>query len=522
MSSSGLNRRLGPMDAFFFYLEREEEPMSVGCLALFEGKIPFKRFVSSIESRLHLIPRYRQKVVPAPLNIGLPTWEFDPDFDIRNHIHLLKADPPGDEDALRRMGERLFQGTLDRNKPLWDIYVIHGMKNNRTGMLVRVHHCMIDGIAGVGLMLVIFDAWPNAEKIKKQPYEPEPIPTASQLLYDALWDNVIDGLDHWAKFQKGIAEYCRGQEPGGALAFFKEFAVTMRDFLAPAKRMPFNKPFSGQRRLACTSFSFAEARAIRATCGGTLNDVALTVLSGAVQRYMELHGESLRRRFLRVLVPVNIRQEDERGAMGNRISFLPVEVPIDVKDPVERLRLIHETTQHLKKSKVSEAIGLMFNALQGLPAPLQALALTSVARPNVQSALGMIWQVPPMHLICTNVPGPQIPLYCVGHRLISYYPLLPIALEMGISCGITSYDQRLYVSLIADANAAPDVDKLMEFMKESFLELRVAAEVKERHVVELAHAIHPEPEPEGKGNGAAKKRTPRQKTESLPAAANPN
>jgi diacylglycerol O-acyltransferase len=517
MTTPSLKRRLSPMDAFFLYLEREEEPMSVGCVAQFEGKVPFKRFKSHIESRLHLIPRYLQRVIPTPLNIGMPTWEFDPDFDIDNHILCVKCEAPGDDDALRRTCEKLFRGMLDREKPLWEIYVIEGMKGNRTGMLTKIHHCMVDGIAGVALMHIIFDAWPKPQPVKKQKYEPAALPSQGQLLYDALWDSAIDSLDHWSRFQKGLADYARGFTSSQTLDAVKEFAAAMRDFLSPSKRMPFNKPFSGERKFAFADFSFAEARAIRAACGGTLNDVALTVLSGACQRYALMHGENLRKRYLRVLVPVNVRTEDERGAMGNRISFLPLEIPLEVKDHIERLRIINETTQELKQSRVSEAVGLMFNALQGMPAPLQALSLGSVARPTVQQALGLVWQVPPMHLICTNVPGPQIPLYCVGKRLLNYHGLLPIALEMGVSCGITSYDQRLFISFIADGNAAPDVDKLMDFMRECFIELRAAAEVKERHVVELAHAIRAQ-EAEfahrnGNGNGSLKRRVRRPKAQ---------
>jgi len=495
---------MSPMDAFFLFMEREEEPMSVGCVAQFEGKIPFKKFVSHIESRLHLIPRYRQRVVPAPFNIGMPTWEFDPDFDIHNHIHQVTLDEPGDDRALRELAGELFRGMLDRSKPLWEIHVIEGLTGNRTGMFVRVHHCMVDGISGISLMYVLFDAWPKSEKIKKEKYDPPAIPNQAQLLYDALWDNATDSLEHWSRFQKSLGEYAKGLDSSQTISAIKDFGATMRDFLSPAKRMPFNRKFSGERKLAFADFSFAEARAIRATCGGTLNDVALTILSGACQRYLVLHGESLRKRYLRVLVPVNIRTEDERGALGNRISFLPLEVPLEVKDPLERLRIINENTQELKKSRVSEAVSLMFNALQGAPAPLQALALGGVATQSIQQALGLVWQVPPMHLICTNVPGPQIPLYCVGKRLINYYPLLPIALEMGISCGITSYDQRLFVSFIADGNAAPDVETLMEYMRESFVELRAAAFVKERHVVELAHAIRAEEEKDLAENGKAK------------------
>lgn len=465
--------------------------MNVGCVDIFEGKISYTKFVRNIESRLHLIPRYRQVVTPAPFNVGLPTWEFDPNFNIRNHIKRVKIDSPGSEEQFYDIAGQLFSGPLDRSKPLWEIHLVEGLAQKRTGMLAKVHHCMIDGIAGVGLMHAVFDAWPNPEKTRKQPYRPDPIPSPTQLLYDALWDGLSETLEHWSKFQKNLAEYGDGKDIKEVLTDVKEFGLTMKDFLSPIKRFPFNKPFSGKRTIIGRSFSFAEARDIRTACGGTVNDVALTVVSGAIQRYLEMHGESLRKQTVRILVPVNIRQEDERGEMGNRISFLPVDIPLDILDPVERLRIIAETTQHLKETKVIEAISLMFNVLQGAPTLLQSIALSNAASSSGQFLLGLLAQVPPSHLICTNVPGPQIPLYTVGHQLLTHYVLLPVALEMGISCGVTSYDQRLYISIIGDAQAAPDSDKIVDFLADSFHELRVAAEVKERLYVEIPRAFRP-------------------------------
>ncbi len=485
MAQADLIRRLSPMDAFFLFIEREEQPMNVACVAAFEGHIPFRRFVSHIESRLHLIPRYRQRVIPSPLNAGLPTWEFDPEFDIKNHIFPVKLKRPGSDEQFRRLVDTLFEGTLDRDKPLWEIHLVHGLNGKRTGMFAKVHHCMVDGIAGVELLTIIFDAWPNTKPVRKKPYRPRPIPSPSSLLHDALWDSAIDSLEHWSKFQHGLAEYMRGQEPAGAMSSLAEFALTMKDFLTPNRRLPFNKPFSGKRKTAYGTFSFTEARAIRAACGGTVNDVMLAILTGAVRRYLIKHDESLRKRYLRVLVPVNLRREKDRGTLGNRISFLPVEVPLDIQDPVERLRQVRLTTQHLKENRVIEAVSLMFDVLQGTPALVQSLSLSGAASRAGQSLLGLLWQVPPMHLICTNVPGPQIPLYGLGHKLEYYYALLPVALEMGISCGISSYDQRLYVSMIADQQAAPDGDELMDAFVESFRELREAAAVKERHFLEI-------------------------------------
>ncbi len=476
MSQPHLRRRLTPMDAFFLYIEREEQPMSVGCVATFEGAIPFRAFVRHIESRLHRIPRYRQRVVPCPLNVGLPTWEADPDFDIRNHIFCVKLDAPGTDIQLRKLAEELFEGTLDRDKPLWEIYLVSGLEGGRTGMFTKVHHCMIDGIAGVELLMLILDASPETRRERKRPYRPKPIPSAASRLYDALWDNAADGVEHWTHFQRGLAAYLRGQDRAASCESLGEFLSTIGNLLSPIQRLPFNTPLSGRRRLAYGNVSLSEAQTIHRNQGCTINDVVLTALCGAVRRYLRAHDERMRRT-IRVMVPVNLRRKDERGDFGNRITFLPVEIPLNILDPLERLRRIHRITAQLKAARVPEAIDLMFNFLQGSPPMVQSVSLGTAASRGGQLLLGLASQVPPLHLICTNVPGPQIPLYALGRRLETYHALLPVALEMGVSFGIISYDQRLFVSVIGDGRAISDPALLLDGFMESFVELREAAEI---------------------------------------------
>ncbi len=483
MIDEKLSHRLSPMDAFFLYVETDEMPMHIGAVEIFDGEIDYAQFKETIDARLHQIPRYLQRVVPAPFNLGHPTWEFDPDFNIDNHIFQLDLEAPGSDDDLRSLANKLFEGPLDRDKPLWEAYVINGLSGNRSGLFMRVHHCMVDGIAGVGLMYVILDTLPDPPPSVKKDIERSPLPSANARVFDALWDNAIEGIDTVTQLQKDLVEY-----GGGApdlISSAKEFASVMGNFLKPIKRLPFNQPFSGERRIGWAQFSFAEARAIRSALGGTVNDVALTVLGGAVRRYMQRHGESTRREFLRVLVPVNIRKDQDRGALGNHVAFLPAEVPLDVVDHVERFRQVHETMQILKKERVADAIHLMFSVLQGGSAPLQASVLSAVSKPLAQGLLGKIAKVPPLHLICTNVPGPQIPLYCTGHKMLEHYALIPVAFEMGITCGVTTYDQKMFVTLIADEQAAPDVDALMEYYEECFYELREQAKVRPAEYVAI-------------------------------------
>ncbi len=487
MPYAEMKRRLSPMDASFLYLERDNMPMHVGAVQTFEGRLNTRQFAKMLSEKLPLVPRYLQRVVPAPLNLGHPTWEFDPDFDINNHIFEVKLSKPGSIDQLHRVAERLMEEPLDRKKPLWDLHVVHGLEGNRTGLVSRVHHCMVDGIAGVALMFVLLDTAPDTPKYKGEKLEPPPMPPNMLRAYEALWDSAIDGLEHWTRLINEVQTYGakNGHDKGHMIPALKEWSSTMGGLLSPIKRMPFNQPFSGGRRLAFGEFPFAEARAIRKALGGTFNDVCLTMLAGAMRCYLEDHDFPATREDLRVMMPASLRKEDARGQLGNEISFVPVHVPLDRSDPVERLQAIHQITEVIKHERVADSIGLMFKVLQGTQATFQKAFIDASVSPTGQSVLSALSQVPPLHCICTNIPGPQIPLYTLGHRLLSHHALVPVALEMGITIAITTYDQRMYVTLIADTNCAPDIDKLLAYMREEFEELRHRAEVQEREPVDI-------------------------------------
>ncbi len=222
--------------------------------------------------------------------------------------------------------------------------------------------------------------------------------------------------------------------------------------------------------------------------GGTFNDVVLTAVGGAIRKYLLVKNRDNQKlpRSIRVLVPVNMRQEHERGAMGNRVSFLPVEVPIYIEDPIERLQATHLKTRELKEARVSTAVNLMFEAVQGFPAQMQAAALGVVANPSLQAL--MPTGMPPGNLICTNVPGPNIPLYVLGRRLLATYPKVPVVMEMGLNFAITSYDQKLFVNICADGVVGNDAEKIGEYLDASFEELLAAAEVKQAEYVRIRNS----------------------------------
>jgi len=470
MSQPKLNHRLTSMDASFLYFEKKEAPMHIGSVSVFDGEIPFDRFVAMVNSKMHSLPRYQQVAVPDPFGIGHPTWEFDDDFDINRHIFKLQLDAPGGEAELVNLAGRLFSPMMDRKKPLWDIYLVYGLEGKRTAMIARVHHCMVDGVSGVDLLKIILDISPEIPKIATPPERtPQPPrPDATRRFFDTLLGNMQEGMNRWMEFQTGLLNLSQSFIDDRTRQSMQETSGLIPELALPVSLMPFNKQCSGDRKLVWSTFSFAEARAIRGALGGTVNDVVLTTLSGAVSRYVALHNQKTKGRKLRVMVPVSLRREDQRGALGNLVSMLPVEIPLDLKDPVERFRYVNRKTAAMKSGRVAEGLNL-FSALMGiLPAPVHAFAGALAATP-----------IPAFNMVSTNVPGPQVPLYAMGKRMIAYYPYVPVGYAIGCGCAIMSYDQNLYFGLTSDTQAMPDVERLKEALEQSFIELRAAAGVEE-------------------------------------------
>jgi len=472
MSQPELNRRLSSMDASFLYFEKKETPMHIGSVSLFDGELPFEEFVAMLDAKMHLLPRYQQIVVPDPFNLGHPTWEFDSNFNIRNHIFKLQIDAPGGEKELIDLAGRIFTPMMERHKPLWDIYLVYGLEGRKTAMICRVHHCMVDGMSGVDLLKIVLDFSPTPTPVAPKPAaklrEPQPDPT--RRLFDSILGGMQEGMNRWMEFQNGLLNLTQALTEQASREAMKNISGEIPKIMRPAERLPFNGPLSGEKRMVWNTFNFAEARAIRGALSGTVNDVVLTALSGAVSRYVESHGQSVAGRKIRFMVPVSLRQEDQHGALGNLVSILPVEIPLDLKNPVERFRYVNQKTMAMKGGRVAEGLNL-FSALMGiLPAPMQAL-VGALSTANIP--------VPAMNMISTNVPGPQVPLYAMGHRMIAYYPYVPVGYAVGCGCAIMSYDQHLYFGLTADMKAMPDVERLRDYLYESFYELRTAAGVEE-------------------------------------------
>jgi WS/DGAT/MGAT family acyltransferase len=439
-------------------------------VSIFEGEIPFDKFIENVSSKMHLLPRYQQKVIPDPFNLGHPTWEFDSDFDIEKHVFRIQIDAPGTEKELIELAGRIFSPVMDRNKPLWDIYMVYGLEGKRTAMIARVHHCMVDGVSGVDLLKIVLDISPDTKPAPKPVAAPPrpPRPDATRRFFDSLLGGMQEGMNRWMEFQTGLMNLTQAVTTRQTQEAMPDMSRLIPGLAAPAPLLPFNRACSGERKLVWSTFSFAEARAIRAGLGGTVNDVVLTVLSGAISRYVERHGQQTADRNLRVMVPVSLRREDQRGALGNLVSMLPVEIPLDLADPLVRYKHVMAKTVTMKNARVAESLNL-FSALMGiLPASVQALVGAIANTP-----------FPAFNIVSTNVPGPQVPLYAMGKRMIAYYPYVPVGYAVGCGCAIMSYDQKLYFGLTSDTQAMPDVESLKEFLEQSFVELRKAAGVDE-------------------------------------------
>jgi diacylglycerol O-acyltransferase len=458
--------RLSWGDTVFLHLEREGMPLNVASGSVLEGEIPFEACLQFIESKLPLLPRYLKRVVAPPLNIGLPSWEYDSSFDIRNHVREVTL-KHGTDTELKALAGKLFSKVMDRQHPLWDITFVHGLKGNRTGLILRLHHCLADGIAGVGIMNVLLDASPEAPPLPRRKLRLR-VPPARDPLTSLMGGFVDSYSDFVKRILSALADLLsmaeRVSAKGGSLPT-DELSRLLPEITAFTERLRFNVPYRGPQKFAWAEIPLAEVKAIRHTYGTSVNDVILALVTATVRRYSELHGDRVKGRLLRMMVPVNLRGSESPGELGNRISLVPVTIPLDIRNPERLLAAAHKRTEFLKHAHAAELVSLAGGLIGMFPTALQALAGPVVSQ----------LPVTPFNLVCTNVPGPQYPLYLLGHKMVRWYPYVPVGGEMAVNCAILSYDGTVYFGFSGDVHAAPDLRRLEEFLKLSFAELRAAA-----------------------------------------------
>lgn len=459
-----LTRRMSAEDAAFLYFERPEAALHIGSVAIYEGTVPLDDLHTSMAARMHLIPRYRQRVIIPPLFAGHPTWEDDPEFSLDRHIRVVQVPAPGTEAQVRELACEIFAPMLPRDRPLWDMTLLHGLEGGRTAIVSRVHHCLVDGVSGIELLLAVLDLTANPEPTPPPATPWQPVTPPDPL---AAWADAT--FDQWNRNMRAAADWQSNLlDPRGQMRAMNDFTRSMQTVLPnlrPPTRTPWNKPIGSRRSVAWTHMSFQEVRGIRGSIGGTVNDVMLTVLGGALGRYLRGCGVNTDGMKVRLMIPVNVRNEAEKGALGNRVSMMMPNIPVGIADPVQRLEAVRGEVETLKARHQADAFESLRRMTENAPAVYHALA-------------GM-GGIPPggANLVCTNVPGPMIPLYAVGHRMIAHYPLVPLAGDMGLGVGITSFDKALYMGIMCDPNLLDDIEKVAEYAADEFRMLREAAGV---------------------------------------------
>lgn len=453
-----LNRRMTSLDASFLYLEQPHTLLHIGGIYTFARPLDHERLVQDVRSRLHLIPRYTQRAVMVPLNVGHPTWEPDPEFDIHHHMPRHKLKGAGDDAALAALCAKLFAEPLERSRPLWEMHLVEGYGHG-CAVLAKTHHCMIDGASGVQLINILMDPTPKPAKIEPPPPTGHRAALPNPLLHAlfGLIDTARVQLEITRQAVTSLAHPSRGLRE--ARATLSAIGTVVRTLLASVPPTPFNGPLSIRRTLAWARFSLNEVKAIKNRLGGTVNDVVLAVISGGLRRYLRDHGVRVDRTELKAMVPVNVRAEHDHLKLGNRVSMMVAPLPVGITDAIERLR------------QVSAAMDLLKSGGQAAQMD-RVVALTDLLPPPLQRPLARLQaSVSPVNTVCTNVPGPRETRYLLGEPVQMMVPLVPLAAGIGLGFAILSYADQVTIGLTADAERVPDIDRLAEALHESFEEL---------------------------------------------------
>ncbi|HEY6745360.1 MAG TPA: wax ester/triacylglycerol synthase family O-acyltransferase [Mycobacteriales bacterium] len=455
--------RLSALDVSFLYMEEPTTPMHVGGLAVFqppEEGFDYDRLVRLIEDRISLVPRYRQKIRWVPGHLANPVWVDDADFDVTFHVRRSALPRPGSDSQLRELVSRLMSRRLDRNRPLWEMYLVEGLEGGRIAVITKTHHAMVDGISAVDIGQVILDVTPTPRDVPDDLWMPAPAPHPIGLVADAVTELVRRPTAVVDTVRMGVLD--ARSTAGKIVGAVGGLAAAARIAAKPAPSTPMNVTIGEQRRFGVARTDLDDYKRVRKAHGGTVNDVVLATVAGALRSWLLSRGEAVTASTsMRALVPVSVRTEDERGTAGNRVSSYLVDLPVGEPDPVIRLSQVSYAMKGHKESGQSVGADALV-ALGGFAPP----TLHSL---GARAANGFTRRL--FNLVVTNVPGPQFPLYAAGAQLLEMFPVVPLARGQGLSIGLTSYNGRVYYGLNADRDALPDVDVIGALIEESLAEL---------------------------------------------------
>ena len=458
--------RLTGLDASFLHLEDAASHMHVASVMTFEGPPPpYEDLLEAIERRLGLVPRYRQRLAFVPLGQGRPKWVDDPHLNLRYHVRSTALPAPGTEQQLKELAGRVFAQQLDRDKPLWEVWLVEGLEGDRFAMLSKTHHALVDGISGVDIISVLFDTSPEpaAPPDTGERWLPRPLPTPAQLLGEAL----VERATIPTELTRSVRALVRG--PRRVLDGVRDAAVGVGAMawagLNPAPPSPYNQSIGPHRRFTWVRANLADLKAIKNELGGTVNDVVLATVAGALGKHLRGRGVNTNGLELKAMVPVSVRADVERGALGNRVAAMMAPLPVWCEDPVARLDVVREELKGLKSG--GQAVGArVLTDLSGFAPPtVMGQASRLMARQRF------------FNLVVTNVPGPQIPLYMAGRRMVDPFPMVPLAKNQALGIAILSYDGRINFGLVGDFDLMWDLDAFAGGVREALAELAEAAGV---------------------------------------------
>jgi WS/DGAT/MGAT family acyltransferase len=458
--------RLSALDASFLHREKAGARLHVASVTVFDGPTPpYDDVQAHIEARLHLVPRFRQRLAEVPLDQGRPVWVDDPHFNLRYHLRHAGLPAPGSEEQLKNLAGRVFAQRLDRTKPLWELLLVDGVHGGRFALIAKSHHALVDGISAVDITTVLFDTQPDAPPPAppRRAWSARPLPTSAQLLSDALVERAMHPGE-LARTARAVVRHPRevarnardSLEAMGALNFAGR---------TPAPPTPLNVKTGPHRRYTWVDAHLAELQGIKDSLGGTVNDAVLAVVAGALGRFLRHRGVDTRDLVLRALVPISVRAEADQGALGNEVAPMWVGLPVGIEDPVAQFGAIRDDVAAQHES--FRAVGARtLTELAGFASP----TILSQAARLQQRQRGF-------NVVVTNVPGPQVPLYLLGRRLRALYPVLPLADRQALGISVTSYNGELGFGLLADYDAVPDLEFLAGALRESIDALADSASV---------------------------------------------
>jgi diacylglycerol O-acyltransferase len=447
--------RLTALDSTFLHLEDHSPAhMHVASVMVFAGKAPtHAELVEHVQTRLHLVPRYRQRLAYVPLGQGRPMWADDPHFNPYYHIRHTALPKPADDAALKRLAGRLFSQRLDRSKPLWEIWLVQSLSGGRFALVAKTHHALVDGVSGVDITTVLFDAERTPAKTKAPaPWSAQPLPGSAKLLGEALLERstmpneMLRGARALLRAPRRVAAQVRE-------GLVNVGATTLAGISSPAPPTPFNVDIGPHRRYTFVDADLARFKGIKDSLGGTLNDVVLTSVALALGRYLRREGEDTEGLVLKAMVPVSVRTKAQKGALGNQVAAMWAPLPVGVESPAECLAQVAAAMEDLKKS--GQAVGAqVLTDLAGFAPPT---ILSQAARLQARQQF--------FNLVVTNVPGPQFPLFLLGRQLQRLYPVVPLAQRQALGIAVMSYDGHLGFGLLGDYDSLPKLDAIADDLK---------------------------------------------------------